>query len=273
MNDENVVLDFDKALNLIDSISDTFKVDIWIPSIKKTLPFKEMEAKQQKMLLSAAMETNIYNYLFSKNFYEIIKQNLIETEEFKKQNLEDLNIFDKASIAIHLRNQISNTLKITFNAEQKISSVINLTSIIDKLKNIEYKDNIVVGLDDTIDMKVLLKLPSIKNETIYDEEISKSFKKTNDIKTDDDIKNIVTEAFISEASKYISKIYVSSQEIDFYQLTLKQKIQITEKLSSTIMQKILETVSEWKTILDDTLEVTYEDYTSYVKIDSILFLN
>jgi hypothetical protein len=274
MNEDNVILDFDKALNLLDSISDTFKIDIWIPSIKKTISFKEMEAKQQKLLLAAAMENTLYNYLFSKNFYEIINQNLIESDDFKKEDLNKLNIFDKASIAIHLRNQISNKLKVVFNSEEKLSENIELESVIEKIKNIEYTDNIyvdVVNKDTSI--KVLLKLPSIKNEMIYDEEVSKLFKKSNDIKTDDDVKTLVTEAFISEASKYISKIYISSQEIDFELLTLKQKIQITERLSSTIMQKILETVSEWKSILDSALEVKYKEYTSTIKIDSILFLN
>lgn len=275
MNEDNVILDFDKALNLLDSISDIFKIDIWIPSIKKLISFKEMEAKQQKLLLAAAMENTLYNYLFSKSFYEIINQNLIETDDFKKEDLDKLNIFDKASIAIHLRNQISNKLKVVFSgSEEKVSENIELESVIEKIKNIEYKDNIYVDMvNGDTSIKVLLKLPSIKNEMIYDEEVSKLFKKSNDIKTDDDVKTLVTEAFISEASKYISKIYISSQEIDFESLTLKQKIQITERLSSTIMQKILETVSEWKSILDSALEVKYKEYTSTIKIDSILFLN
>jgi hypothetical protein len=177
MNEDNVILDFDKALNLLDSISDTFKIDIWIPSIKKTISFKEMEAKQQKLLLAAAMENTLYNYLFSKNFYEIINQNLIESDDFKKEDLNKLNIFDKASIAIHLRNQISNKLKVVFNSEEKLSENIELESVIEKIKNIEYTDNIYVDVvNGDTSIKVLLKLPSIKNEMIYDEEVSKLFK-------------------------------------------------------------------------------------------------
>jgi hypothetical protein len=274
MSEDNIILDFDKALTLLDSVSDVFKIDVWIPSLKKSIPFKEMEAKQQKMLLAAAMENTVYNSLFSKNFYEIINQNLIETDDFKKEDLDKLNIFDKASIAIHLRKQISNKLKVVFNSEEKISENIDLNLVIENIKNIDYKDNISIDIaNKDISINVLLKIPSIKNEMVYDEEVSKLFKKTNDIKTDDDVKTLVTEAFISEASKYISKIFISSQEINFEVLTLKQKIQITERLSSTIMQKILESVSEWKTILDTALEVKYKEYTTNIKIDSILFLN
>ena len=161
-----------------------------------------------------------------------------------------------------------------FNSEEKISENIDLNLVIENIKNIDYKDNISIDIaNKDISINVLLKIPSIKNEMVYDEEVSKLFKKTNDIKTDDDVKTLVTEAFISEASKYISKIFISSQEINFEVLTLKQKIQITERLSSTIMQKILESVSEWKTILDTALEVKYKEYTTNIKIDSILFLN
>jgi hypothetical protein len=274
MSEETVILDFDKAINLLDSVSNIFKIDIWIPSIKKNIPFKEMEAKQQKTLLAAAMDNSLYNSSFSKSFYEIIKQNLIESEDFKKEDVDKLNIFDKASIAIHLRNKISNKLKVSFNEDKKVSEYVDLKLILEKFKTFEYKDNIDISItnNDTI-IKVTLRVPSIKDEVVYDEDVYKLFKNSNNLKTEDDVKTLVTEAFISEASKYISNICISSQEINFEQLTLKQKIQITERLSSTIMQQILEIVSDWKTILDNILEVKYEDYTSNVKIDSVLFLN
>jgi hypothetical protein len=274
MSDETVILDFDKALNLLNSASDFFKIDVWIPSLKKTLQFKEMEAKQQKLLLSSAIENSVYNSSFSKVFYDIIKNNLIYSDEFKKEDLDTLNIFDKASIAIHLRHKISNILKVNFDPDNKISGNVELSLVLEKVKNIEYKDNVEVEIaNDNASIKVVLKLPSIKNEMDYDQELADIFKKTNDLKTDDDVKILITEAFISEAAKYISKLYVSSQEIYFESLTLRQKIQITERLSSTIMQKILETVSAWKVILDDALEVRFNEHVSSIKIDSVLFLN
>jgi hypothetical protein len=274
MNDETVILDFEKAINLLDSVSNIFKIDVWIPSIQKYIPFKEMEAKQQKTLLAAAMDNSLYNSSFSKCFYEIIKQNLIETEDFKKEDIDKLNIFDKTSIAIHLRNKISDKLKVSFGEDTKVSEYVDLKLILEKFKTFDYKNNIDISINnnDTV-ITVTLRVPSIKDEVVYDEDVYKLFKNSNNIKTEDDVKTLVTEAFISEASKYISNICISSQNINFEQLTLKQKIQITERLSSTIMQQILEIVSEWKTLLDGVLEVKYENYTSNVKIDSVLFLN
>jgi hypothetical protein len=273
-NNNQTITDFNSALSLINSLSDIFKLEIWIPSIRKNIIFKEMEARQQKQLLSVAMENSIYNNLFSEVFYNILKTNLIETEDFKLSDLDNLTIFDKTSIAIFLRNQISNKLKVIFDENKKISNYIDLTEICEKLKTFQYEDEKIVELkSDKITIKTLLTVPTIKEELDYDLEITKIFKKTNDIKTDDDIKNIITEAFITETTKYINKLYIEDQEINFKDLTLKQKIQIVEKIPSGLIQQILEIVSSWKLNIDDILTVKYEKYESIIKIDSILFLN
>jgi hypothetical protein len=275
MIEENTVVDFNSAINLLNSATETFKVSIWIPSLKTFLNFKEIEGKQQKMLLSAAMENSIYNTFFSNSFYEIIKNNLIESEEFKKENLDNLTIIDKACIAINLRNRISNSYKMLFDNNNNITKDVDLNEVVEKFKTFELEsdtDEISIS-NENVSINVLIKLPTIKQEVDYDNDIIKIFKKSSDIKTEEDVKNIVTEAFITESSKYINKIFISSNEIDFCGLTLKQKIQITEKLPSKILQKIIETISKWKLKLDDILTVKKDEYTGVIKIDSILFLN
>lgn len=275
MTEENTIIDFNSAINLLNSATETFKIDIWIPSLKKFLYFKEIEGKQQKMLLSAAMENSIYNTSFSNSFYDIIKTNLIETEDFKKEDLDSLSIIDKACIAISLRNRISNSYKVIFDSDKNVSKDIVLNDIVEKFKTFNLEndtDNIEIS-NENVSIKVIVKIPTIKQEVDYDNDIIKIFKKSSDIKTEEDVKNIVTEAFITESSKYINKIFISSSEIDFCNLTLKQKIQITEKLPSKILQQVIESISKWKIKLDEVLTVKFEDYTNVIKIDSILFLN
>jgi hypothetical protein len=274
MDNNQIITDFNSALNIIDSLSEFFKVDIWIPSLKKFIQFKEMEAKQQKQLLSVAIENSLYNNLFSDVFYQIIKNNLIETDEFKKTDIDSLTVMDKVSIALFLRKQISNKLKVIFDENKKISSLVDLDLICEKIKNFTFETNKVTELNnDKVNLKILLKIPSIKDELEYDKEVVKIFKNTEDIKNESDVKGIITEAFITETSKYIDKILISSQEIDFSSLTLKQKVQIVEKLPSILMQQILEIISDWKTNLDSILTVNHEQYETVIKIDSVLFLN
>jgi hypothetical protein len=119
---------------------------------------------------------------------------------------------------------------------------------------------------------VELHIPTIKEEAEYDLEVSKNLNK-NSTKTDKEIKNIVIDAFLTETSKYINKISISTQDINFKSLTLNQKIKITEKIPAVILQKILDSASNWKKTVDEVLTVKHEDYTATISIDGILFLN
>ena len=98
------LIDFKNALEVLDQISEVFKVDVWIPSTQSYLQFKEIDTKQQKEMLSSAMDNSVYNTTFINVFYDILKQNLLEKD---KTIIDNLTIHDKASIAIYLKNQIS----------------------------------------------------------------------------------------------------------------------------------------------------------------------
>jgi hypothetical protein len=270
MNDN--IINFNEALNLVNSVSESFTVDVWIPSKQKTIKFKEMDAKQQKKLLGVAIDNSVYNTGFTNSFYEILKNNIIDDVE--ENFIDNLYILDKASIAITLRRQISETLNIVFDSKNKINKSFDLNEILEKFKicNIP-KDEIVEVKNEKNSIKILLKYPTIKTELEFDKEFTKNNKKADQVKTQEDVQDIITEAFISETTKYINEIWICDKEISFMALIPKQKVQIIEKLPSNIMQKILENVSKWKTLSDDILKVEFEDYSKIINIDSLLFLN
>jgi hypothetical protein len=269
MEEESNILNFDEALNLINKISEEFKVEVWVPSLCKSIWFKELDAKQQKKFFSIIVDESIYASQFSSVFYEILKSNLIETDDFKYNDLELLDIIDKSCIAICFRKQISNKLKVVFDKDKNISTEILLDDIISKFKTLKYKKSIQI---ENVPIKVELYIPTIKEEAEYDLEVSKNLNK-NSTKTDKEIKNIVIDAFLTETSKYINKISISTQDINFKSLTLNQKIKITEKIPAVILQKILDSASNWKKTVDEVLTVKHEDYTATIAIDGILFLN
>lgn len=268
---DNNILDFNSALDVLNQVSETFKTEAWIPSKGIFLTFKEIDAKQQKELLSAAIDNSVYNSSFTKTFFNILKNNLIEED---KSILDELDLADKASIAITLKHQIIKELNVIFDEKEKVTEKVNITSIVDKFKKYKSPSPKTISLkNNQFEIKVELKLPLIKSDLVYDEQLKRVKKKADQIKTSEDVQEIVSEAFIGETSKYIQRIWINDTEIETVDLKPEQKIKVVEKLPSGLIQKVLEQISEWKKELDDILTVKHQEYTKVIAIDSLLFLS
>ena len=270
MTDETNILDFNQAINTLSEVSNTFTIEAYVPSKKATLTFKEINAKQQKDLLGAAMDTSVYNLGFSNAFYNILNDNLISED---RSVIDTLTISDKACIALQLKGQVSNELKVVFDDKNEISGTINVQEIVTKFYSYITPENEVLDLiNDKVILKAEVRYPTLKVELDYDVEFKKN-KKTEDIKTNQDVQNIITAAFIGETSKYISKIWINENEVDLDSMSFKQRVGIVEKLPSGLLQKILEKISSWKKDLDTVLTVKQDEYEKVISIDSLLFLS
>jgi len=266
---ENVILDFNSALTALEKVSESFKVETWIPSIASYLTFKELDAKQQKSLLNAAMDTSVYNTSFIKAFYNILNENLLSEGVL----IDSLTLTDKACIALTLRNQISNQINVVFDETKDISKKYDLNEILEKFKGYKTPETTILeSKSNDFTLKVEVLLPTIKVETDYDSQI-KDNKKTEDLKNNEDIKKLVTDAFLGETSKFINKVWINDEEVILSSLKFEQRIKLIEKLPSNLIQKIIETISLWKKELDEILTVKHEEYVKTINIDSLLFLN
>jgi hypothetical protein len=276
MNQNKLTLNFEDALNAIGNIAESFTVETWIPSKQKNYSFKEIDAKQQKKMLSSAVNSSVYNTNFIKNFYEIVKTNAINEQD--REDVDNFTIFDKFSIAVSLKSKISNEIKVVFDEKQDISQKIDVNEIISRFKGLEIPKNENVSVqqgENTINIE--LSIPTLKKEYDYEEQVHKKEKKIDDIKSNIDIQIIVAEAFVGEISKYIEKIVINDIDLQFNDFDFNKKIKIVEKLPSGIVQKILEIVSKWKTLIDDVLTVKIKvdevEYKKLINIDSVLFLS
>lgn len=269
-------LNFDQLLHAIEQVSDTFSVNAWVPSKQSFYNFKEIDAKQQKSLLSSAINSSIYNSNFVKTFYKILEENFIDKENLNM--LKEFNIFDKCSVALTLKSKISDTFKVSFDDDKKIVKNINLLEIIERFKSFETpKDEFVELNNESVKLILQISIPTIFKELEYEEEIHKKEKRVDDIKNIDDVNKIITDAFISETSKYIKEISINDQNIEFDSYNFNKKISIVERLPSAAIQKILEIVSLWKKQIDDVLTVKTiengQEYSKTISVDSILFLS
>lgn len=268
--DETQLIDFKNALAALDEISQTFKVDVWIPSKKKYFPFREIDTKQQKELLASAMDSSVYNTTFVNVFYEILKSNYLGDN---KNDINDFTVYDKNCIAIYLKSKISNKLNVIFDEKNNVTFKVDLNNIIEKFKNYSTPEiETIKILNNNISLSVEMSVPSIFEELQHDKQMLKTHKKTNQAKNNEDVKEIISDAFIMETSKYIKKLYINDIEVDLNLDRIDQRVKLIEKLPSALIQKVLDQISKWKKEVDDILLVEHEDYKKVINVDSLLFL-
>lgn len=271
MSQDNNVSNFNDILKNLKDLTNTFVVEAYVPSLSNSLIFKELNARQQKLLLETLTDDSLYKTQFTKQYLNILKENI--TTDF---DVNTLSIFDKIFIGMALRSKISTKYNVVFNENPLYSEEVNLENVLINFKNYKQPQPHQIKINkNEVDICVELTVPTVLMETKYEEELYVSYKKVEDIKDAKEVGNILSNAFIGEISKYITKIIFSGQEIEFNNLTIPQRIRITEQLTGDIVQNILTKISEWKESVNSfiTLESSDKKYTKILSLDNLLFLS
>lgn len=265
-------LNFNEALNALDSISkESFVSNVWVPSLKKTIKLKEISAKQQKSMIESAIDSTNKKPTFSGVLYSIVKENCLEEDAV----LDKLTAFDKVALAFGIRYQISDTLKVDlkedYNDNSPLEKIVKLEDILQTIKEYSHpSEREVTFSKNGVNIRVVVDVPKFSKENEFDVELYTANVKSDKIQ---EIKNIVSKAYVGEASRYVSSIYINDSEVSYSELTIPQKIQIIGKLPASLVQDVLKTVVEWKTELDKAYTVTEGEYSKIIDVNSILFLS
>ena len=258
--------DFNSALSALSDLVDTYSSDVYIPSTKSDLKLREINANQQKELIGSSVDNSLYNTVFIISFYKIL------VELLGDEILKTLTVFDKASLVLGVRKRISDVLMVRFDEKSEESSKISLDIILKQIKK-NYQHPKPTKLGDK-KLSVTVSTPSIYTEFLYEDLMHKKEKTVNDIKTSQDVKDIISKEFLGEISKYVKLVSMGKDHIDFDTLTFPQKIRLVEKLPSSIVQEILSKISDWKKDLESYLIVSDDSGKQVtIKIDPILFVN
>jgi len=265
MSEQNT-LSFDDALKKLDAISsESFNIDVWIPSQKKYFKIKELTANQQKLIIESMLDTE-NKTVFSKTFYEIVSENWLG-DAFV---LENLTIIDKVSIAFAIKNELSDVLKVDFNGDLSVVKPINLLPIIDALKAYVHPENKIFNYEkNSVSVEAEISIPLFKNESDFDFYVFNSIKNENKI---ENVKDVLAITFISELAKYIKEIKINGNLFNYNNLDIAQKIEVVGKLPATLVQNIFEEIFKIKTTLEKIYTVKYENLSKKIEIDGLLFL-
>jgi len=220
-------------LKQLDDLNKQSGIEIFVPSLQRTVKFKPLNLLQQKELLKSSIEETLTKLTFITSFYNIIQENILET-----LNINRLYIFDRIAIAVALRSASLDT-KYTLN-----DTVYDLTDVINNFSKIE-----ISRIKNTIDFQNLtveLEVPFLD----VDKEISSSVLNKFKASKTEDVKTIVSELFIHEILKYIKTVTFKSEDndttIDFNTIKVDSKLAIAEKFPTAITNQILDFIKEYR---------------------------
>jgi hypothetical protein len=221
-------------------------IKIYVPSIKKSIETTPLTLKQQKDLISSALDGLRGALNFSKTLNDII---------IKNTGNKDLKIYDKFPFIINLRKQsLGNKVKVD-------KKIVNLDDVINNIKTIPFKikDEHVVTLKT---LTVHLKVPTLIEESII------TSKGEQDINPKDDVtKEGIGTLYMLEIIKYVDKLVIEDEEIDFGKIRINDRIKLIEELPLVMYNELADYIDTINQYLTDILTVD----ETVVSIDARFF--
>jgi hypothetical protein len=205
-------------------------IDVFVPSLKKKIPTKPLNLKQQKDLISSVLDGLKGTLDFSRTLNKIIIQNT---------GLTDLKIYDKLPFVVTLRK----------NALGTKAGSVELQNVLDNIKNIplNIKDEIVIKQGT---LKLTLKIPTLRQENML---LNKC---EQEIDTDQEVlKEGVGKLYIYEIIKYIDSIQVEDEVLELEEVRIHERVKLVEKLPLTVYSKINDFIESVNKYNSDILTV------------------
>ena len=265
-------------LKIVNRANEAFAYEIYVPSLKRGLMFREINTSQQKRLLKAVIDSPVYNTEFIFILRQIIIENCVE-----QIDVNSLTIFDKLIIAIMLRSvSINNDLDLEFklpNSDVKITRRISLKDLADKaIKEIEVHP--VTIKDDSDTYEIFCDLPSLSDEYNLEMELRKNVESI-EIKNEKELRETVGNVFTNEIVKHIKQINIKNKEtnqvveLNLKTMTFKDRLTLLGSIPAKINNKIIEYINTVKTQFDKVLlfkeEINGQTVEQRLKIDASFF--
>ena len=219
-------------------------IEVYLPSKEKTIEVKPLTLKQQKDLISSALDGLKGNLDFNKTVNKIIINNT---------GISDLKIYDKVPILIGLRKDSLG------DKVQVDDETVSLARVID---NTQFK----IETEGSVKFKNLtvnLKIPTLKDENVL---ITKCDQDIN-INKNDVLKEEVGLLYIFEILKYIDSLIIGEQEVILSEIRINERVELVEKLPLTLYKGISKFIEKVNNYTNALLTVD----SSTLDIDSTFF--
>ena len=205
-------------------------IQVFVPSLKKKVPVKPLNLKQQKDLISSVLDGLKGTLDFSKTLNTIILDN---------SGIGDLRLYDKLPFIIAMRKDALGS---------KVGD-IELQQVTNNVKSIPFdiKDSKTIKHDN---LKINLKIPTLRQENIL---LSKC---EQDISAEDDqLKEGVGLLYLFELVKYIDSLEIDDDILEMSEIRINERIKLVEKLPLHVYTEMSEFIEAINRYNNDILTV------------------
>jgi len=282
MNDTTVqVKKLEDVLGIMNRVNEVFSFSVYIPSLKKDVPFRELNTSQQKRLVKAIIDSPIYNTQFILTLRQIIKENCADASV----NTDELTILDKLLIAIKMRSVcINDTLEFSIKTqdddgkEKEVKRGISLQKVLDDIKTKLVIPDPLSVIDDHKAYEVTCSVPTIKTEYDMESELRQNNEKI-DVNNINELRETIGNVFINEICKFVNKVVINLNNeqtiINMNELTFEQRIKIVENLPKKITENIIKYVNNVKENLNKVtlfeFNIKGKKYEERLEVDGSFF--
>ena len=237
--------DVTKFISKLDKLNNS-GIEVFLPSKKKEVTATPLNLKQQKDLISSALNGLKGTLDFSRVLNNIILDN---------SGIDDLKIFDKIPFVMSMRIDALGAKYITG------TDTIDLHKVLDNIKKfkLEFKQEKSIEYKN---LKINLTIPTLQQENALLE------KGSIDLSGEEgDLQQEISILYMLEIVKYVQGLEIDDVAIDMSDTKITDRIDLVEKLPLAVYSDIsdyIQTVTSYNTSL-----LTVGDNT--VTIDSLFF--
>ena len=188
-------------------------IDVFVPSLKRKVPTKPLNLKQQKDLISSALDGLRGTLDFNKTLNKIIIDN---------SGLSDLKVYDKLPFVVTLRK----------NALGTKAGSVELQKVLDNLKNIPISVKDEASIKEG-NLKLTLKIPTLRQENVLLKKCEQEIDNEQEL-----LKEGVGKLYIYEIIKYIDSIQVDDDVLNMEDVRIHERVKLVERLPLSTYSKI-----------------------------------
>ena len=236
-------------------------VSVYVPSMNDEIKFKPLTVKQQKLILSSGVDTEIENLAFNNATNSIILENCLSSKN-------KITLIDKPIILLQLRqNAVSDTLKITDGDNEH---TVNINEHVQTIRDSIKGDSELTFKVESDGVTIEGVVPTLDIDTKYNKQFTKSVKKSN--KRDLTLSDVVGDIYIHEMVKYVKTISIGDNTLQLDDnVSVEQTINVFESLPMTISNKVATAIKNVRDIEIRSLDSSNLPDGVQINIDASIF--